>query len=126
MTRLLVLCCAAAVLGLAASCTYVEATSTQYVGVPTFARADPDKVRVLAAEPRERHDRLGEVTVRASIEPPASKAEIEERLREEAAKWGANAVYIVRDVGGPNPSARNMGDFHRDRIVIGIAVRIRQ
>jgi hypothetical protein len=96
-----------------AACSYVDATTTQYVGVPAYARTDPDKVQVLAAEPKQRHERLGEVFVRASIEPTASRAEIEDKLRDEAANWGADAVYVVRDVLLAG----------KERQLVGIAVR---
>jgi hypothetical protein len=101
---------------LLAACAYVEATTVPYVGVPVFAPVDPATIKVLGYEPRERHDRLGEVVVYASREPPPSTADIEKRLREEAAKWGANAVYIVRDIIPPGASERQL---------VGIAVRYR-
>jgi hypothetical protein len=101
---------------LLAACAYVDATTVPYVGVPTFAPVDPATVKVLGYEPRERHDRLGEVVVYASRDPAPSSAEMENRLREEAAKWGANAVYIVRDIIPPGSSERQL---------VGIAVRFR-
>ena len=89
----------AAVLACAlASCAYVEPTTVQYVGVPRFSPQDPAQVQVLRAEPA----------------PPV--AEIEQKLREEAAKMGAQAIYIVRDVARP----------HEDRKMIGIAIRYQQ
>jgi len=105
---------ALAALVLTASCTYVEATSTQYAGVPRYDRTDPDKVQVLATEPRQRHERLGEVFVRASVEPPAAREDIDARLREEAARWGADAVYVMQDFAIPR---------ERERKVVGVAVR---
>jgi hypothetical protein len=98
---------------LAASCTFVEATSTQYVGVTKYPRSDPDKVAVLAAEPKQRHERLGEVMLDISVEPKAPLADIEDKLREEAAKLGADAIYVARD-----SISRREG--HR---LIGIAIR---
>ena len=103
-----------AVLALA-SCAYVEATTVPYVGVEKFAPVDPATVQVLAAEPRERHERLGEVVVHASPDPAPTPADIEKRFREEAAKWGANAVYVVRDTLPPG----------RERQLVGIAIRYR-
>ena len=100
---------------LTAACAYVEATTVPYVGVPRFAAVDPATVQVLSAEPRQRHDRLGEVMVYASVEPPAPPADIEKRLREEAAKWGASAVYVVRDIIPPG----------QERHLVGIAIRYR-
>ena len=99
----------------AAACASVEATSVQYVGGPRFPAADPATVRVLPAEPAQRHDRLGEVLLDISVDPAPPVADIEERLREEAAKMGANAVYVIRDVARPGES----------RKLIGIAIRYR-
>jgi hypothetical protein len=98
-----------------ASCAYVEATTTQYVGVPRFPPVEPAAVQVLPAEPAQRHDRLGEVLLDISLDPAPSVAEIEQRLREEAAKMGANAVYVIRDAIRP-------GDARK---LIGIAIRFR-
>ena len=99
-----------------ASCAYVEPTTVQYVGVPRFPPEDPAKVQVLRAEPAQRHHRLGEVLLDISIEPAPPVAEIEQKLREEAAKMGAQAIYIVRDVARP----------YEDRKMIGIAIRYLQ
>jgi hypothetical protein len=80
-----------------ASCSYVEATTRQYSGVERFPPVEADSVRVLPGEPNERHDRLGEVLLDLSVDSPPPLAEVEERLREEAAKLGADAVYILRE-----------------------------
>jgi len=98
-----------------ASCSYVEATSTQYSGVERFPPVEPVSVRVLPAEPRERHDRLGEVLLDLSVDPAPPVADIEERLRREAAKWGADAVYIVRD-----------SKTSREHKVVALAIRFRR
>jgi len=99
----------------AAACTFVEATTTQYVGVQRFPPVDPSTVQVLPKEPGQRHDRLGEVLLDISVDPPAPVADIEDKLRREAAKWGANAIYVVRDSITP-----------REHRLIGIAIRYRQ
>jgi hypothetical protein len=97
------------------ACAYVEATTTQYVGVPRFAAGDPAGVQVLPAEPMRPHDRLGEILLDISVDPPAPMADIERKLREEAAKWGASAVFVVRDRVVPG-ERRNL---------IGVAIRYR-
>jgi hypothetical protein len=97
----------------AASCAYVEATSVPYVGVARFPPVDTAKVQVLPSEPAQRHDRLGEVLLEISVDPAPDVADIEERLREEAAKMGANAIYVIRDVARPGEA----------RKLIGIAIR---
>ena len=99
----------------AAACTFVEATTTQYVGVERFPPVDPSTVQVLAKEPSQRHDRLGEVLLDISVDPAPPVADIEDKLRREAAKWGANAIYVVRDSITP-----------REHKLIGIAIRYRQ
>jgi len=110
--RLLILLLMLVVVG----CTYVEATTTQYVGVQRFPPVDPSTVQVLPSEPPQRHDRLGEVLLDISVDFPPPAADIEERLRKEAAKWGANAVYVVHNTITPR-------DGHK---LVAIAIRFRQ
>lgn len=99
-----------------ASCAYVDATSTQYVGVERLPPVKTSAVQVLPAEPAQRHDRLGEVLLDISVDPAPDVAEVEERLREEGAKMGASAVYVIRDVIRPGEG----------RKLVGIAIRYRQ
>jgi hypothetical protein len=107
---------AAAAVALLASCAYVDATTTQYVGVPRFPAADPAAVAVLQSEPMRTHDRLGEILLDISVDPPAAVADIEQRLREETARMGGNAVFVVRDMVNPNVG----------RKLIAVAIRYRQ
>ena len=100
---------------LAASCAYVDATTTQYVGVPRFPPSDPKTVQILRGEPMQPHDRLGEILLDISVDPPAEIVEVEQRLKEEAARWGANAVFVVRDQVMPGVSRR----------LIAVAIRYR-
>jgi hypothetical protein len=72
-------------------------------------------VQVLPSEPAQRHDRIGEVLLDISVDPAPPVADIEQRLREEAAKMGANAVYVIRDAIRPGEA----------RKLIGIAIRTR-
>ena len=103
---------------IAASCMpYVDATSTRYTGIEKFPATDPATVQVLDREPKQRHDRLGEVKLDISLDPPATVADIDSRLREEAAKMGANAIYVI---DGRVVAA------DKQRKLVGIAVRIRQ
>jgi hypothetical protein len=105
----------AALACLAVSCAYVEATTSQYVGVPRFPPTDPKIVKVLRAEPMQPHDRLGEILLDISVDPPAAIADIEQRLREETAKMGGNAAFVVRDMVNPNVG----------RKLIAVAIRYR-
>ena len=98
-----------------ASCAYVDATTTQYVGVPRFPPSDPKTVQILRGEPMQPHDRLGEILLDISVDPPPDIGEVEQRLKEEAASWGANAVLVVRDQVMPGVG----------RKLIGVAIRFR-
>ena len=80
------LCSLLLALMVAACIPYVDATSTRYAGVENFSPTDPATVQILDREPKQRHDRLGEVKLDVSMDPPASVADIDARLREEAAK----------------------------------------
>jgi hypothetical protein len=99
-----------------AACGYINASTTQYVGVPRYAPVDPATVKVLPAEPMQPpHDRLGEILLETSVDPAPSIAEIEQRLREEAAKLGASAIFVARDMVVPGST----------RKLIGVAIRTR-
>jgi len=102
---------------LAACIPYVDATSTRYSGIDKFSPIDPAAVQVLDREPKQRHDRLGEVKLTISLDPPATVADIDNKLREEAAKMGANAIYIID--GG-------ISGVDKQRKLVGIAVRVQQ
>ena len=101
---------------LAACMPYVDATSTRYAGVEKFPPIEAAAVQVLDREPKQRHDRLGEVKLDISIDPPASVADIDSRLREEAAKMGANAIYVIDG---------SVSYADKQRKLVAIAVRIR-
>ena len=107
---------AALACALLACCAYVDATTTPYIGVPRFPAGDPAAVEVLPSEPMRTHDRLGEILLDISLDPAPPVAEVEQRLREEAAKMGGNAVFVVRDMVNPNAG----------RKLIAVAIRYRQ
>jgi hypothetical protein len=98
-----------------ASCASIEATTTQYLGVPRTAPTDAATVQVLPSEPMRTHDRLGEILLDVSVDPAPPVQDVEQRLREEAAKMGGNAVFVVRDVVNPNVG----------RKLIAVAIRYR-
>ena len=101
-----------------ASCIpYIDATSTRYSGVEKFSPIDPAAVQVLDREPKQRHERIGEVKLEISLDPPVSVADIDTKLREEAAKLGANAIYVIDG---------NVSYADKQRKLVVIAVRIRQ
>jgi hypothetical protein len=79
------------------SCASINATTTQYVGAPHQPPSDPAKVEILRTEPTRPHERLGEIMLDASTDPAPPVADVEARLRKEAARIGADAVVVVLD-----------------------------
>jgi hypothetical protein len=116
---------------LLAACATVDATTTQYIGAPRFPARDPATVEIMRTEPTRPHERLGEIVVDASTEPAPPIAKVEDKLRTEAGKLGADAVVVVYDrvqavgayVSGPwfdrsvNPIT--------GRKVVGVAIKYR-
>jgi len=110
-------------------CTSLDTRTMPYVGVPRYAASDPAKVELLRTPPTRDHDRLGEVTVDASVDPAPPMEKIEAALKQEAARLGADAVVIVHDgihpvayyAWGPwwSPSVSSIPG----RVVVGIAVK---
>ncbi len=82
------------VAGLAA-CTTISVSSTRYLGVAQLPPTDPASVVIMRHEPRRPHVRLGEVLLEPSGHP--SVAEMEQAIRTEAAKLGADAAVLVYD-----------------------------
>ena len=112
-----------------AGCTSLETHTMPDVGAPRLAPTDPAKVEIIRAPPTREHDRLGEVTVDASVDPSPPMEKIEAALKERGAALGADAVFIVHDgihpVGyyawGPwwSPSVSTIAG----RIVVGVALK---
>ena len=78
-------------------CATVDAMSTAYIGAPHPPPTDPAHVAILREPPKRAHDGLGEIVVDASTQPAPPIEQIEDKLRTEAAKLGAEAVVIVVD-----------------------------
>ncbi len=114
-----------------ASCATIDATTTQFVGAPHFRPSDPARVEILRGEPPRAHDRLGEIIVDVSTDPPPPIEKVEAKLRSEASKLGADAVVVVSDrvqavgayVFGP-PRERGLETVKATR-VIGVAIKYR-
>jgi hypothetical protein len=110
-------------------CTSLETRTMPYVGAPRLAPTDPAKVELLRAPPTREHDRLGEVTVDASVDPAPPMERIEAALKQQGAALGADVVFIVHDgihpVGyyawGPwwSPTMSTV----TGRIVVGVALK---
>jgi hypothetical protein len=80
----------------ATGCQTVDTRHTQAVGSPKYPPSDPSQVQILRTEPTRPHVRLGEVRAEPSSES-VDVSKIEEALRQEAAKLGADAAVVVYD-----------------------------
>jgi len=114
-----------------ASCATVDAVTTQYVGAPHPAPTNPASVQILRVEPKQAHDRLGEIVVDASIDPAPPITQIEDKLRSEAAKLGADAVVVVWDRVQPvgayvaGPWWGRSVETISGRKLVGVAIKFR-
>jgi hypothetical protein len=66
-----------------------------YLGSPKLAPSDPAKVTILATEPKQSIERLGEIMLSVGGNPPREK--LEDTLKQAAAKLGADAVFVTYD-----------------------------
>jgi hypothetical protein len=101
----------AGALFLLAGCDTVYTAHTE-IGGPEFPPSDPALVEILRQEPTRPHVRLGDVRAEPSSEEVDAK-EIEEALREEAAKIGADAAVVVYDDVTPI----------EERVILAIAIK---
>ena len=122
-----VLLLALATLSFLLGCNYVSVNSKPYLGVPPYSPTNPADVEILRTEPLRPHERLGEITLEPTGSPPV--AEMEQKLREAAAKMGADAAVLVADrtmrmgatVSGPWYGRQISPDFQR--VIIAVAIR---
>lgn len=84
----------ASVLALAA-CATVDAQTTAYVGVEHPAPTLASEVQILRVAPTRPFVRLGEILIDARVDPAPPITQVEEKLREQAATLGADAVVVV-------------------------------
>jgi hypothetical protein len=82
-------------LPLLSGCATVSVRTVQYLGLPTYPPTAADTIEILHVEPLRPHQRLGEIILQPSGGPPVT--EMENKLRDAAAKLGANAVVLVAD-----------------------------
>lgn len=95
-TPLLTTALIASVLALA-SCATVDAQTTAYVGVEHPAPTLANEVQIMRVAPTRPFVRLGEILIDASVDPAPPITQVEEKLREQAATLGADAVVVVYD-----------------------------
>ncbi|EXF93523.1 hypothetical protein HK44_007545 [Pseudomonas fluorescens HK44] len=92
-----VLALALAVFGLSA-CSSIHAHTTEYAGAQHTTATSPNSVQILRTPPTRPYTRLGEVILHSSTQPAPPVNEFEQRLREEAAKIGGDAVVVIYDM----------------------------
>jgi hypothetical protein len=120
---------AAALVLSSVSCASVSSSSERLMGAPVFPPTRPESVVILHREPRKPHDRIGHVFIEPSGNPPV--AEMEQAMRNEAAKLGADAAVIVFDrtrrIGrvyeGPWWDRRAYPSYGRK--IVAVAIRFR-
>jgi hypothetical protein len=76
-------------------CESIYEQTQAYLGAPHFAATAPASVQILTAEPSQPKERLGEI--RLSAEGNPTREELEARLKNAAARMGADAVFVVYD-----------------------------
>jgi hypothetical protein len=93
VTSILVIAATVVVVG----CATDHASTIRYAYAPDFPETNPAKVRILRTEPTGPHEWLGEIAVVLEPKLAVYRAEIDEQLRREAGKLGADAVVFVVD-----------------------------
>jgi len=78
-----------------AGCASVSQRTNEYLGSPKQPPTNPATVQILQSEPIQPKDRLGEIVL--TIDGKPKREDLERRLREGAAKLGADAVFIAYD-----------------------------
>ena len=77
-------------------CQTVSSSHTQEIGGPRYIASNPAQVEILRTASTRAHARLGEVRIQPSSQD-IDAAKIEDAMRKEAAKLGADAVVVVYD-----------------------------
>ncbi|HEX5220052.1 MAG TPA: hypothetical protein VFZ59_10840 [Verrucomicrobiae bacterium] len=114
------------------SCATIDSHSTQYVGASHPPPTDPVRVEILRTTPTRSHERIGEVKLDASTDPAPPIADVEARLRKEAAKIGADAVVVVYDRIQPVGAYVSGSWWGRSvstisgRVLIGVAIKYKE
>jgi hypothetical protein len=113
------------------ACASLDASTTHYAGAPHYPPSNPASVQILHTQPTKPHDRLGEIIVDVSTHSATLGNDVEQKLRQEAAKMGADAVVVVYDRLQPM-GAYVMGGYWdqsvetvTERDVVGVAIKYR-
>ncbi len=89
------LACAAVLAVAAVGCASVNVSTVRYIGAPRLAPTDPNAVEILRRVPRRPHEKLGQVVLQPSGNPPVE--DLEKAIRTAAAQMGADAAVLVFD-----------------------------
>ena len=88
-------------------------------------------MHILRTQPTQPHDRLGEIVVDTATHSATLGKDVEQKLRQEAAKLGADAVVVVDDRLQP-VGTYAMGGYWDQRVemvtghkVVGVATKYR-
>jgi hypothetical protein len=113
------------------ACAKLDTTTTSYTGAPHYPPVHSASVHILRTHPTQSHDRLGEIAVDTATHSATRGNEVEQKLRQEAAKLGADAVVVVYDRLHP-VGAYVMGGYWdqsvetvTERDVVGVAIKYR-
>ncbi len=113
------------------ACASLDATTTPYASAPHYPPSDPASVQILRTQPTKSHDRLGEIAVDTATHSATLGHDIEQKLRQEAAKLGADAVVVVYDRLQPLGPYVMSGYWDQsietvtERNVVGVAIKYR-
>ena len=91
------------------------------VGVPLYPPTDPATILVFSESPSRPFEILGQIIIEPETVLPAS--DIEQMLRREAARMGANAVVLVSDMTMRAGESRE--EMAGGQIVVANAIRYR-
>jgi hypothetical protein len=115
-------------LALLTGCSAVYQRTHAYLGTPHYPPSNPATVQILLEEPKQPKERLGEISLTVEGEP--KREAIENKLKEGAAKLGADAVFIVYDKVHVYPLVYYdwwwgpMGTTETsDRRIVGVAIK---
>ena len=114
---------------LGTGCRGIRTAHTQDVGGPRFARSDPAQIEILSGVPARPHIELGQVWA-YSYDTSAGTSKMEDALRKEAAKLGADAFVVWQDrvqINDSTISELKVEDSlklnHHGRTVVGAAIK---
>ena len=112
---------------LLAGCSTVSVSAYQFLGGGHYPATDWSSIEILHSDPIQPNERLGKIELEPAGNP--SVAEMEQKLKQAAAKLGANAVVIVSDesryLGGvvTGPRWARTLDAIYGRVIVAVAIR---